>query len=147
MSATVRYMATSTSYRLDRDLKDQLAHQAAAEGVTETALVVRLLRQGLASLEHPGVVFRPGPSGWRAALAGGPDIDEVVRAVRSTGRSGEQAVTAAATDLGVDVRLVRIAVDYAAAHLEEIEDRIRANEEAVERARRTSEARASVLSG
>lgn len=36
-----------------------------------------------AETEHPGIVFRPGPTGRRAGLAGGPDVWEVVRAVRS----------------------------------------------------------------
>ena len=138
-------MATSTSYRLDPDLKARLAAQAAAEGVAETTLVTRLLGQGLSAIQHPGVVFRPGPSGWRAGLAGGPDVDEVIRALRSTGATGDRAVAAAAADLDIDARLVRIAVDYAAEHLDEVESRLRTNEEAVERVRRLTAARATVL--
>lgn len=140
-------MATSTSYRLDASLKERLAQRAAAEGITETALVTRLLEQGLAAIEHPGVVYRPGPTGWRAGLAGGPDVAEVVRAVRSTGAVGDDAVAAAAERVGVDQRLVRIAIDYAAEHLDEIEARIQENEVAAERARKLSEARSSVLAG
>jgi hypothetical protein len=140
-------MATSTSYRLSPELKGRLARQAAAEGVTETALVTRLLEQGLAAIDHPGIVYRPGPTGWRAGLAGGPDVDEVVRAVRASGRAGDKAVGFAADKLGIDRRSVRIAIDYAAEHLEEIESRLRANAEAAERARKLSEARPSVLAG
>lgn len=140
-------MVTSTSYRLAADLKQRLAQRAAAEGITETALVTRLLEQGLAAIEHPGIVYRPGPTGWRAGLAGGPDVDEVVRAVRSTGVAGDEAVVAAAESAGVDQRLVRIAIDYAAEHLDEIEARIEENEVAAARARKLSEARSSVLSG
>ncbi len=141
-------MATSTSYRLTSDLKERLARQAAAENTTATALVNRLLEQGLAAIEHPGIVFRSGPSGWRAGIAGGPDVDEVVRAIRSSGVSGgDKAVSAAAGRLGIDVRLVRIAIDYAAEHLDEIEARLRENEEAVERVRELTVARASVLTG
>lgn len=143
----VLVMATSTSYRLDPDLKARLAHKAAAEGITETALVTRLLEQGLATIEHPGIVFRPGPSGWRAGLAGGPDVDEVVRSVRSTRAAGDEAVAVAAGSLGVDPRLVRIAIDYAAEHLEEIEARLRENDEAVDRVRRLAAARSAVLAG
>ena len=83
-------MVTSTSYRLDPDLRERLGRRAATEGIT---------------------------------------------------------VTAAAESLGVDPRLVRIAIDYAAEHLEEIEARLRANEEAVDRARKLASARASVLTG
>jgi len=140
-------MTTSTSYRLDPDLKKRLACQATAEGITETALVVRLLMQGLTAIEHPGIVYRPGPSGWRAGLSGGPDVDEVVRAVRSTKKVGDTAVSVAADSLGVSTRLVRIAIDYAAEHLEEIEQRLRANKEAADRARKLAAARPSVLAG
>jgi uncharacterized protein DUF5615 len=34
-------------------------------------------------MERPGVIFRTGPTGRRADLAAGPDVWEVVRAVRS----------------------------------------------------------------
>jgi hypothetical protein len=49
---------TPTSYRLDPDLKGRLARRAAAEGISETALVTRLLEQGLAAIRHPGIVYR-----------------------------------------------------------------------------------------
>jgi hypothetical protein len=140
-------VVTSTSYRLAADLKERLDVQAASEGITVTALVTRLLDQGLDAIQHPGIVHRPGPSGWRAGVAGGPDVDEIVRVVRSTGATGDQAVGAAAEILGIDSRLVRIAIDYAAEHLDEIEARIRANEEAVARVRRLATARESVLGG
>ena len=90
-------------------------------------------------------MFRPGPSGWRAGLAGGPDVDEVIRALRATGATGENAVAAAADDLGISSRFVHIAVDYAADHIDEIEARLLANEAALERARRLTAARAAVL--
>lgn len=140
-------MPTPTSYRLDPDLKSRLARRAAAEGISETALVTRLLEQGLAAIRHPGIVYRPGPSGWRAGLAGGPDVDEVVRVLRSTGVAGDAAVDVAADSLGIPQRLVRLAIDYAAEHLDEIEERLRENEEAAARARQLAAARSSVLGG
>lgn len=140
-------MTRSTSYRLDPDLKQRLARQAAAEGITETGLVTRLLEQGLSALDHPGIVYRPGATGWRAGLAGGPDVDEVIRALRATGATGTEAVAAAADSLGIAPRLVGVAIDYAAEHLEEIDARLRANDEAVERVRKLDAARRSVLAG
>ncbi len=138
-------MATPTSYRLDSGLKERLARQAAAEGISETALVTRLLEQGLEAIRHPGIVYRPGPTGWRPGLAGGPDVDEVIHAVRTTGARGDAAVTAAAKDLDVDPRWVRIAVDYGAEHLDEIEGRLRDRDEALARARALAEGRAALL--
>ncbi len=140
-------MVTSTSYRIGNELKERLGRRARAEGITETALVSRLLEQGLVAIEHPGIVHRTGPSGWRAGLSGGPDVDEIVRTVRSTGADGDAAVVASAESLGIDSRLVRLAIDYAAAHLEEVEERIRENEAAAERVRKLDAARSSVFTG
>ena len=112
-----------------------------------TALIARLLEQGLAAIEHPGIVHRSGPSGWRAGLAGGPDVDEVVRRVRSSGVADERAVSHAAESLGIDPRLVRVAIDYASEHLDEIEARLRENQQAAERVRDLAAARASLLAG
>ena len=42
-------MAVSTSYRLTPELKQRLARRATTEGITVTALISRLLAQGLAA--------------------------------------------------------------------------------------------------
>jgi len=73
---------TTTSVHLDDTLRERLAAEAAAQGTTVTELIERFVREGLATAAHPGVVFRPGPSGRRAALAGGPDAWEIVAALR-----------------------------------------------------------------
>jgi len=39
-------------------------------GPEVTELIERFVREGLACAAHPGIVFKPGPSGRRAALAG-----------------------------------------------------------------------------
>ena len=83
--------------------------------------------------DHPGVVFRDGPTGRRAGLAGGPDVWEVIAAIRDSGLDGEQALQAAAEWAGLSVREVRTAVGYYAEFPEEIDDRIRQSaEEAAE---------------
>jgi hypothetical protein len=46
--------------------------------------------------DHPGIVFRDGPTGRRAGLAAGPDVWEVVSALRSTGLEGNDGMQAAA---------------------------------------------------
>jgi hypothetical protein len=135
----------SASYRLDDDLKRQLADRAAAEGVTETALVVRLLEEGLKTAAHPGVVYRNGPTGRRAALAGGPDVWEVVVAVRHAAGKGEAKIEGAAEQMGLPVHLVHLAVDFAAGQSDEIERRIALNEAAAENARKLAEQRNRLL--
>ena len=73
---------STTSVRLDDELRQRLADEAAAEGTTITELIERFAREGLASAAHPGIVFKPGRSGRRAALAGGPDVWEIAAALR-----------------------------------------------------------------
>lgn len=76
--------------------------------------------------EHPGVAFREGAIGRRAALVGGPDVWEVIRAVRSA-RAAEpelaegQLLDLVADNSGLSLRLVRTAVAYWADYPNEIE--------------------------
>lgn len=135
----------ATSYRLDDDLKRRLAERAAAEGVTETALVARVLDEALKTAPHPDIVFRNGATGRRAALAGGPDVWEVVVAVRHAPGDGDAKIAGAAEQMGLPERLVRAAVNFAAVYPEEIEERIALNDAAAERARQVAEQRARLL--
>src|SRR5215470_17313300 len=74
----------------------------------------RLVDEGLRVIEHPGVSFRDGPTGRRAGLDGGPDVWEVVRALKS----------ARAANSGVPLRLIRIALRYWASYSDEIDTEI-----------------------
>src|SRR5207302_9053771 len=107
---------STTSIRLDDDLRRQLAAQAAADGTTVTELIERFVREGLASAAHPGIVVKPGPAGRRAALAGGPDVWEAIGALRHTRGSESKRVAAVGDQLGLHERQVLLALDYAAAH-------------------------------
>ncbi len=85
--------------------------------------------------EHPGVLFRDGPSGRRAVLVGGPDVWEVVRVVKSA-RAAEPELDAdaviglAVETMGLPPGRVRVALDYWAAYPDEIEQQIHDAEEA-----------------
>ena len=136
---------STTSLRLDDGLRQRLAAAAQAEGATVTALVERFVREGLAVAEHPGVVFKPGPSGRRAALAGGPDVWEVVSALRRLSGGEGERVAALAREFGIHERQVVVALDYAAAHRDEIDARIRANDLALARAERIAVERQLLL--
>ena len=138
-------MAVSVSYRLDPELKNRLAERAHEEGISETSLVTRLLDEGLKTSAHPGIVYRTGPAGRRAAVAGGPDVWEVVVAMRHTGQRGDARVGATAEQLGVPEHLVRTAVSFAAAHPDEVEAMINRNEAAAERAQRVARERERFL--
>jgi len=76
--------------------------------------------------DHPGVIFREGPTGRRAVLIGGPDVREVIRAVKSA-RAAErdldanEIVSLVSTNAGVPTRLVDIAISYWTAYPDEID--------------------------
>jgi len=74
--------------------------------------------------DHPGIVFKDGPSGRRAALAFGPDVWEVVKVLRELDERGEPAVTAAADLLTLKSAKVRVAMHYYAEYTAEINDEI-----------------------
>lgn len=136
---------STTSIRLEDGLRERLAALAATEGTTATELIERFVREGLDCTEHWGIVFKAGPSGRRAALAGGPDVWEVVAALRHTDGSEAGRVAALARQFGIHERQVVIALDYAAAHREEIEARIQANEHALVEAERVAVERERLL--
>lgn len=138
-------MAVSTSYRLDSELKRRLSERSEVEGVTETALVSRLLDEGLKTADHPGIIYRNGPTGRRAALAAGPDVWEVVSALRSASGEGEARIADVAEQVGLPTHVVRIAIEFAAEHRDEIERRIAMNDEAAERVRKLTEEPANPL--
>jgi hypothetical protein len=90
------------------------------------------------SSSHPGIVYRSGPSGRRSALVAGPDVSEVVTAVRHAPGRGDAKIRDAAEQLGLPEEQIRVAIDFAAAHVQEINDRITLNDTAAERARALS---------
>ena len=135
----------ATSYRMDPRVKARLEAQAAAEGITERALLERLVVEGLDTLQHPGIVYREGPTGRRAALAVGPDVWEVISALRYTGGSDAERVAALAEQCDLHPRHIRTAIDFAAAHREDINAQVAANDAAAERARQLAEQRARLM--
>src|ERR1700752_2591901 len=104
---------STTSIRLDDELRSRLAAQAANETTTVTELIERFGREGVAYAAHPEIVFKRGPAGRRAALAGGPDVWEIVAALRHTTGSEAERGDVLAEQFGVHERQVVIALDYA----------------------------------
>lgn len=96
---------------------------------------------------HPGIVFRSGPTGRRAAVAGGPDVWEVVALLRSLRGSPQHRLAKAADDLALSVAHVRAASRYYAEFPDEIDEQIRANEEAADRELAAWENERRLLSG
>jgi hypothetical protein len=98
-------------------------------GTNKSRLAERYVDEGTRMDEHPGIVFRGGPTGRRAALAGGPDIWEVMSTLKSGKARGEEAIDATAELLNLTDSQVRTAVRYYGAFTDEIDRRIALNTE------------------
>ncbi len=97
------------------------------------AEIERLLDEALRREAHPGITFRDGPSGRRAGLVGGPDVDEVIRTLRAVQEERhEDVVAAVAAMTSLTEAQVRAAVAYYADHRDEVDARIDARERASE---------------
>ena len=139
-------MARPTSFRLPDELLRRLERQAAAEGDSTSALVSMLLDEGLKIRQFPGIVYRDGPAGRRAAVVGGPDVWEIIRAVQQATASGEKRIAEVAGECHTDVNRIRLAVDFYAAFPGEIDLRIAADEKAAAQMRELIERRERLLS-
>lgn len=89
-------------------------------GETRSQLALRLIDEGLRMEAHPGILFRPGPSGRRPGLVGGPDVWEVARVLREL--SADEGGLARAVEL-TDLALhqVRAAARYYTEYSDEID--------------------------
>jgi hypothetical protein len=126
-------MTTPLSIRFDEALLQRLRRRAhAIPGGSTSGLVQRLADEGLRMQEHPGVIFKDGPSGRRAAIAFGPDVWEVVKFLRECDERGEQAIAAAAEVFNIDPAWITTGVRYYADYRHEIDAEItEADEESV----------------
>jgi hypothetical protein len=121
----MRYVTAPLSIRFDERLLARLRRRAqATPGATPSGLAQRLVDEGLRMAEHPGVVFKDGPSGRRAALAFGPDVWEVVKFLREIDERGPDAIAAAVEVLRLTEAQVRTAMHYYSAYPDEIDDEI-----------------------
>jgi len=101
----------------------------------------RLVDESLRMAEHPGVIFKPGPTGRRAALAGGPDVWEIIRAIGSAraaepGLNSDDLLSLVSDNTGVALHLLTTAVRYWAAFPAEVDAEIAAADAAEEAAER-----------
>jgi hypothetical protein len=115
-------MSSPLSIRFDDDVLERLRRRArATPGLTPSGLAQRLVDEGLRMTEHPGIVFKDGASGRRAALAFGPDVWEVLLFLREVDERGDDALAAAAETFNLPASRVRAALHYYAAHSDEID--------------------------
>jgi len=113
--------------------------------VSATALLERLIIEGVDTLEHPGVVYRGSGQDRRAALAGGPDVWEIVARLRELEGSEEERIATLAAETDLHPRQLRTALEFAARHPQEIEHRLVRNERAIAESREAAEQRRALL--
>jgi hypothetical protein len=131
----MHYMTMPLSIRFDAALLARLRARASAmAGGNTSALAQRLIDEGLRMADHPGVIFKEGPTGRRAALAYGPDVWEVVKFLREVDERGPAALDAAADVFAVDVNRITTAVSYYGDYRHEIDSEIDAADDASVRA-------------
>jgi hypothetical protein len=130
--------ASPSSVRFEPKVLARLAAFVAAHSdMSLSSASNRLVDEALRMHEHPLIVFRDGPAGRRARLVGGPDVWEVIGAVRSVraadaGQTGDDVLELVAETAGVPLPLVRAAIAYWGDYPEEVDaflDRARAEAE------------------
>src|SRR5215472_9410834 len=115
-------MSTPLSIRFSPSLLDRLRHRVRAmTGANVAGLAQRLIDEGLRMADHPGIIFKDGPSGRRAALAYGPDVWEVIKFLREVDERGAAAIDAAAEVFVIDAGGISSAISYYGDYQEEID--------------------------
>ena len=138
-------MAVSTSFRISDAARTRLASCAAREGRSATALLDQLIVEGIDQREYPGIVFRGPAHDRRAALAAGPDVWEVIGRLQELEGTEEHRVRLLGAESDLHPRLIRIALDYAAEHTDDIRGRIARNRVMAAQSRRTTRKREALL--
>jgi hypothetical protein len=95
----------------------------------------QLIDEGIRLREFPGIVFRSGPTGRRAALADGPDVWEVVRGLKQA-RSGKgDPIELLMASSNLREEQIWLAAHYYGAYPDEVDARVHEDEEAAARLR------------
>ena len=139
-------MPRPTSFRLPEELLERIEAESRSVGASITQLVSSLLDEGLKTRRFPGVVYRDGPLGRRAALVGGPDVWEVVRDLAAAPGRGMDRVESLVAETGLTTASVLLAADFYGSFPGEIDALIEADERAAEEVRRQARRREQLLS-
>jgi hypothetical protein len=126
--------AHDLTIHVDDEMRERLNRQSRYMNQPPEEVARILLEEGLRMEEHPGIAFRPGPTGRRPALRCGPDIWEVIRVFNQLESRGEDRIRELATIANLDPSEVRAAIRYYAQYPDEIDTRIQWNEREAERA-------------
>ncbi len=138
-------MAASTSFRISDAARTRLASRAARDGTSATALLDQLIVEGIDQLDYPGIIFRGPAHDRRAALAAGPDVWEVIARLQDIDGSEEQRISLLSKESDLHPRLIRIALNYAAEHPDDVRRRIEQNQVMTQRSQAATRQREALL--
>ncbi|MBJ7599295.1 MAG: hypothetical protein DLM67_19705 [Candidatus Nephthysia bennettiae] len=123
---------SSINTRVPRRVKQALEQVAKDRRISALTFARTLLDEGLRRERHPGIVFRDGPAGRRAAIEGRRlDVWQVMETVWASDGSVDEA----ADYLRLRPDQVLAAVSYYTEFPEEIDDWVRSNHEQADRLR------------
>ena len=128
-------MSSHLSVRVDDDLLQRLEDECRKSGQSRSALAKQLLEEGLRMQRHPGIVFRPGATGRRPALAGGPAVWVVARIFREWEGPPGEMTPFIMDSLEITAQQVSVAAGYYAEYRDEIDDWLDRLDEEADRAK------------
>lgn len=124
---------SSQPIRIGQRTLTTLRSRSKRKGEPISRMAERYIEEGIRADDNPGICFRDGPAGRRAGLVGGPDVWEVIGALRSAPESAAARATALADRLGLSEAKVRTAIRYYGAYPDEIDAWIAANDAEADR--------------
>lgn len=118
----------SQPIRIGQPTLETLRARSKRKGEPLSRLAERYIEEGMRGDSHPGIAFRDGPAGRRAGLVGGPDVWEIIVALRSAPQKTPDRVVALSERLGLSEGQIRTAVRYYGEYPGEIDEWIAAND-------------------
>lgn len=116
------------SVRLSPELLEEIEREARRTARPASRVIQSVLKEGVRMRRCPGIVFTEGPADRRATVAGsGIDVWEVVRVYKSC-KKGFEALSKALPQLSRPQ--LEAALYYYSCYPDEIEDRLKGEEEA-----------------
>jgi hypothetical protein len=131
-------MSAPRSVRFDEAVLAPLDRYVKEHPGSSSSVANMFIDESLRAYGHPGIVFRSGPTGRRAALARGPDVWEIIvalHAVRAEAPDleGEDLAAELIEVTGVGRDGIVTALRYYAAYPDEVDERVEANRESATR--------------
>jgi hypothetical protein len=120
--------ASPSSVRFEPGVFERLsAFVAGHRDLTLSSATSRLVDEALRIREHPLITFKDGPAGRRARLVGGPDVWEVIGAIRSVREAepalaGDEVLAVVAETSGTPAPFIRAALSYWGDYPAEVDD-------------------------